>query len=260
MNLQAEHIDIDLGSTRIVHDVTLDVAPGTLVGLIGPNGSGKSTFLRAVYRMLRPSNGRIALNGNDVWHMSAQQSAIHTAVVVQEPISDFDFSVSEIVYAGRTPHKSLFSRDSPEDHDIVRSALDRVGLLAHAQRSFGSLSGGEKQRVLIARALAQQPRVLILDEPTNHLDIRFQLEILALLRAIGITTLITLHDLNLAASFCHRLYLLSAGRIVAAGEPRDVLTPAIIRQVFHVNAVCSEHPANGTLRIWFTSDQNPDPA
>lgn len=251
MKMQADQIAVEIDSRRIVKEVTLHVEPGEIVGLIGPNGSGKSTFLRTVYRMLRPIAGHIHVGADDVWKLSAQASAQRTGVVVQEAPSDFEFTVAEVVQMGRTPHKGMFASDTHEDEAIVHDALQRVSMLPFAERGYSTLSGGEKQRVLVARALAQQPKLLVLDEPTNHLDIHFQLDILRLLRGLGITTLVTLHDLNLAATYCQRLYLLSEGRIVASGVPAEVLTPALVREVFHVDVVCGEHPSTGALQLFF---------
>ena len=170
---------------------------------------------------------------------------------MQETPSDFAFTVAEVVQMGRTPHKGMLSSDTQDDARIVAAALLRVNMLGFAERQFNTLSGGEKQRVLVARALAQQPKFLVLDEPTNHLDIHYQLEILELVRSLGITTLVTLHDLNLAAAYCQRLYLLQAGQIVAAGSPGQVLTPALLRKVFLVEVVLGQHPSTNALQLAF---------
>lgn len=251
MKLEIEQVAVELSSRRIVEQVSLRVETGEVVGLIKPNGSGKSTLLRSVYRMLRPAAGVVQLGGDNVWQLSARESARRTGVVVQETPSDFEFTVAEVVQMGRTPHKGMLAQDTQADEQIVLSALQRVNMLSFAERQFSTLSGGEKQRVLVARALAQQPKFLVLDEPTNHLDIHYQLEILELVRSLGITTLVTLHDLNLAAAYCQRLYLLRAGRIVAAGTPEQVLTPTLLREVFLVNAVVGTHPVTGTLHLAF---------
>ncbi len=253
MQLEIASVSVAIETKRIVDDIHLRVAPGEIVGLIGPNGSGKSTLLRSVYRMLRPQAGYVQLGGDDVWKMSARDSARRTAMVVQESASDFEFSVSDVVIMGRTPHKGLLDLDNQHDEDLVTAALDQVGMLAFANRLYGTLSGGEKQRVLMARALAQQPRLLVLDEPTNHLDIRFQLEVLDMVRRLGLTTLVTLHDLNLAAAYCKRIYLLCAGSIVASGSPAEVLTPANLRTVFGVEAIVGQHPTRGHLQLSFSS-------
>jgi len=251
MKLDVQGVAVDLSGRRIVREIDLDVAPGEVVGLIGPNGSGKSTLLRAVYRMLRPAAGIVTLGGDDVWRMGARESARRTAVVVQETAGEFEFTVREIVLMGRTPHKGRLERDTAADAEIADAEIARVGLAAFAKRAFSTLSGGEKQRALIARALTQEPRLLVLDEPTNHLDIRFQLEVLELVRGLGVTILVTLHDLNLAAAYCDRLYLLSEGRIVAAGTPDEVLTPALIGQVFGVEAIRMRHPVTGCAQLAF---------
>jgi iron complex transport system ATP-binding protein len=251
MKLDVDRIAVELSGRRIVDEVSLMVAPGEVVGLIGPNGSGKSTLLRAIYRMLRPASGVVYLNGDDVWQLSARESARRTGVVVQETPSDFEFTVSEVVQMGRTPHKGMLSADTADDARIVEAALLRVTMGDFAERQFSTLSGGEKQRVLVARALAQQPQFLVLDEPTNHLDIHYQLEILELVRGLGITTLVTLHDLNLAAAYCQRLYLLRKGQIAAAGPPEQVLTPELLRDVFLVDVVVGRHPATGALQLSF---------
>mgnify|MGYP000920231638 CR=1 FL=1 len=251
MKLDVDKAAVAISGRQIVSDVSLVVEPGEVVGLIGPNGSGKSTLLRAVYRVLRPAAGVVRLGGDDVWQLSARDSARRTGVVVQEMPSDFDFTVAEVVHMGRTPHKGMLSADTVNDGQIVASALRRVSMDGFAERQFSTLSGGEKQRVLVARALAQEPKFLVLDEPTNHLDIHYQLELLELVRILGITTLVTLHDLNLAAAYCQRLYLLRAGQIVAAGTPEEVLTPARLREVFLVEVIVGRHPGTGSLQLSF---------
>lgn len=254
MRLEVNDVAVQIASQRIVEEVSLEVAPGEIVGLIGPNGSGKSTLLRAVYRLLKPVAGYVQLGGDDVWQLSAREAAQRTGVVVQETPSDFDFTVREVVEMGRTPHKGLLEADNQRDMVIVTDALRRVNMSVFGERSFNTLSGGEKQRVLVARALAQEPKLLVLDEPTNHLDIRYQLEILNLVRDLGITTLVTLHDLNLAAAYCHRLYLLSAGQIATAGAPEEVLTPEWIRTVYGVATICIPHPTTGRLLLAFAAN------
>ena len=256
MRLEVNDVAVQIASRRIVEEVSLHVAPGEIVGLIGPNGSGKSTLLRSIYRLLKPVAGYVQLGSDDVWKLSAREAARRTAVVVQETPSDFEFTVAEVVEMGRTPHKGLLEADNQRDAQIVAEALRRVNMTAFAERSFNTLSGGEKQRVLVARALAQEPKLLVLDEPINHLDIRYQLELLNLVRSLGITTLVTLHDLNLAATYCHRLYLLADGKIVTAGTPEDVLTPAWVRDVYGVAAVSGQHPITGRLHLAFVIEDD----
>ena len=251
MTLHVENITWRVEEHTILRDVAVDVAAGELVGVLGPNGSGKSSLLRCIYRALKPDAGYIALDGDNVWDLDAKEAARRTATVLQETPGEFEFVVWEMVLMGRTPHKSMFARENTEDHDLVESALAQVGMLSFADRSFSTLSGGEKQRVLIARALAQQARFLILDEPTNHLDVRYQLEILDLVRGLQVTTFTALHDLNLAATYCDRLYIMAEGEIVAAGTPEDVFQPELLRRVFGVEAEVQVHPRTDKLHIVF---------
>jgi iron complex transport system ATP-binding protein len=253
VTLSVAQVCVDIETKRVVQDVTLRVAQSEVVGLIGPNGSGKSTLLRSVYRMLKPAAGLVTLGNDDVWGLTAKVSAQRTGVVVQEHPSEFEFSVNEVVAMGRTPHKKPFERDTKKDLELCRESLERVGMSSFAGRSFSTLSGGEKQRVLVARALAQEPKLLVLDEPTNHLDIHYQLELLELIKSLNVTTLLTLHDLNLAANYCQRLYLLSEGRIVASGESQNVLTHERLKEVFQVEATPFKHPVSGNVQLSFST-------
>lgn len=249
MRLDVEAVSWGVDGAHIVRGVSLGCAPGSLVGLIGPNGSGKTSLLRCIYRVLRPDAGMVRLDADEVWRLSARQAARRIGVVLQEHGGEFEFSVREIVAMGRAPHKALFERDTAEDAHIVEEALRRAGVLSLAERSFLTLSGGEKQRVLLARALAQQPRLLVLDEPTNHLDIRYQLEALDLVRGLGVTTVAAMHDLNLAALYCDQLYVLKTGTLVASGAPEAVLTAELIQTVYGVRAEVRPHPSTGRPHI-----------
>jgi iron complex transport system ATP-binding protein len=251
MNLEVQNICWSVDDRKIIDRVLLDVRPGEFVGLLGPNGSGKSTLLRTIYRVLKPDAGLVALDGDNVWKLSPREAAQRTAVVAQERSSDFDFTVFEMVMLGRNPHKKLFDQDSREDFQLVESALRQVNMLHFAKRDFRTLSGGEKQRVLVARALAQQASFLVLDEPTNHLDIRYQLEILALVKGLKTTTLAALHDLNLAAQYCDRIFMLQDGRVIASGVPEVVLQPEIIRTVYQVDAYVERHVRTNQLQVTF---------
>ena len=251
MNLQAENVSWSVAAKQIVDAVSLVVDEGEFVGLIGPNGSGKSSLLRTIYRILQPDTGVIELGGTNVWDVTPSEVARQMAVVMQESTGDFDFSVREIVMMGRNPHKGMFDRETVWDIQLVDDALDQVGIVDFAQRSFLTLSGGEKQRVLIARALVQQANFLVLDEPTNHLDIHYQLEILELVKSLGTTTIAALHELNLAAFYCDRLYVLKQGQLVASGTPEAVLHPDLIRDVYGVWSEVSLHSLTGKLTITF---------
>ncbi|MGW7055006.1 ABC transporter ATP-binding protein [Streptomyces sp. NPDC054887] len=247
--LTAHGLSYGVGGRHLVDDVTLTAADGETVGLVGPNGSGKTTLLRCVYGTLRPTHGRVLLDGEDLHAMSPAARARRIATVPQDSGSAFELTVREVVAMGRSPHKRFWEQDTAADDALVREALGRVGIAGLADRAFPSLSGGERQRALTARALVQQPSLVVLDEPTNHLDIRYQLEILGLVRDLGATSLLALHDLNLAAYYCDRIYVLDRGRVVASGPPKDVLTADLLRTVYGVSAEVSIHPTTGAPTV-----------
>ncbi|GGQ04440.1 ABC transporter ATP-binding protein [Streptomyces roseolilacinus] len=251
MNIAIEELSVAYAGRAVVSGVHLIAADGEIAGLVGPNGSGKSSVLRTVYRHLRPAAGRVLVDGRDVWELTPVQAARCVAALPQERTSDFELTVGDIVMMGRTPYKRPFAGEDATDRAVVAGALERVGMGAARGRSFSTLSGGERQRVLLARALAQDPDVLVLDEPTNHLDVLHQVELLALLREQRRTTLVSLHDLNAAASVCDRLHVLHRGRVVASGTPREVLTPELLAEVFGVRAAVLEHPLTGDPLIAF---------
>ncbi|MFF8899460.1 ABC transporter ATP-binding protein [Streptomyces lydicus] len=259
MRIDVEDLSVDVAGRRLVHDLTLRADSGGLVGLVGPNGSGKSTLLRCVYRALRPAAGAVRLDGADLHAMDARTGARLLAALPQEAGTEFDFTVAEVVAMGRLPHQRGSGRASAADTAVCERALARVGAAHLAGRGFLSLSGGEKQRVLIARALAQEPKVLVLDEPTNHLDIAQQLEVLALVRDSRLTVLTALHDLNLAAVHCDALHVIAEGRIVASGPPYEVLTPELLAEVFGVRAHRVRHPVSGAVQLLFDRLPQSDP-
>ncbi len=250
MEIRFEGVSVDIGSVGIVTEVSMEVRTGEIAGLIGPNGSGKSTLLRTLYRHLRPAGGAVLTDGDDLWKLSNREASRRVAAVPQERPTEFDFTAREMVEMGRIPHGGLFASKSAEADTIVEAAIDRVGVGGFADRPFATLSGGERQRVLVARALAQDTPLLVLDEPTNHLDIRHQLELLDLLRELRLTTVIAIHDLNLAAAYCDTVHVLDGGRLVASGPTADVLTPDLISNVFGVDcdANCD---GDGVLRLAF---------
>ena len=249
MSLQLDDLSVDIGGRRIVTGIDLTVGDRQFAGLVGPNGSGKSTILKTVYRVHRPSAGRVLLDDTDLLSLGHKDTARRIAVVTQESASEFDFNVREMVMIGRTPHKRSFERDTDTDHEIADHAMERVGCEQLASRRFNTLSGGEKQLVLVARALAQEADHLILDEPTNHLDIHHQVEILEIVSGLGVTVLAALHELSLAALFCEAIHVLRAGQIVAAGSPADVLTPETILQAYGADVLVIEHPDTGTPHL-----------
>jgi iron complex transport system ATP-binding protein len=247
--LRLENLGVEIAGRPIVTGITLAVPDGTFAGLLGPNGSGKSTILKTIYRVHHPARGRVLVDGSDLLALPARQAARRVAVVAQETTVEFDFTVAEVVMIGRAPHQRAFARDSDTDRAAVQDAIARVGCERLAGRSFSTLSGGEKQRVLIARALAQGADHLILDEPTSQLDIRYQVEIMELAARLGVTVLAALHDLSLAAMFCDTVHLITDGRLAASGSPRTVLTAETIRQAYGADVLVIEHPDTGTPHL-----------
>ena len=234
--LKVENIVYGTKQIEILHGVSLEVKKGEFVGVIGPNGSGKSTLLKNIYRMLTPKAGDIVLDGKSLLKMSNRQMAERRAVVAQEGEANFDFTVGEVVQMGRYPKKRLMETANEEDKEAVKNSLKMVGMEKFLDRSFLSLSGGEKQRVLIARALAQETEMIILDEPTNHLDIGSQIKTLSLLKNSGKTVLTALHDLSLAARFCDRIYVLKGGNNLCDGKPAELISSELVKELYQIDA------------------------
>lgn len=254
--LNIEALSFQVREKQILTGAGLCAEAGEFVGIIGPNGSGKSTLLKNAYKALRPQAGSIMLLGDDLLSMSNREMAQRLSVVVQEHESSFDFTVEEVIMMGRHARKGLLEAENPEDRTQVDHVLARTGLDLIREQSFMTLSGGEKQRVLIARALVQDTACLILDEPTNHLDIKFQLELMNMVKGLGRTVVAAIHDLNIAAMYCDRLYVLKKGEIAAFGTPREVLTKAVIRSVYEVDAEVFTDPS-GVLRIYCSPAHTP---
>ncbi|MET1256213.1 ABC transporter ATP-binding protein [Aliikangiella maris] len=243
----------------ILDNLSFTIQPGEFVGLIGPNGAGKSSLLRCLYGKHQATSGSIQLNGQHIQDYSRRALAQKIAVVLQEPSASFEMSVMDVIRMGLTPNKSLLAFDTPEDRYAIQCAAEKVDLQHKITQNFNSLSGGEKQRALIARAIIQSTDILIMDEPTNHLDVRHQVEVLELARELGITVIVSIHDLNLAAAFCDRLILLKDGQMIAQGSPEAVLTEQSLKQVFEVDACVDVHPFNQKLRITFALRNTPLP-
>ena len=250
MNISAKDIHLSYGAKEILKGVDIHSENGEFVGLIGPNGSGKSTLLKCIYRILKPNAGQVFLDEEELRAMSIKESARKMGVVAQHNYYNFEFTVREVVMMGRAPHKKALERDNARDYEIVEEALKTVGMEEFAQRSFSTLSGGEQQRVILARALAQQTPCLILDEPTNHLDITHQLQLMRIVKNLSATVISAIHDLNIAAMFCDRIYALKEGRIIAQGTPREVLTVDFIRRVYQVDAEIAKD-SSGQMHILF---------
>ncbi|MCI0384615.1 ABC transporter ATP-binding protein [Streptomyces sp. CNQ085] len=257
MDLELDGLSVVTDGRALVRDLSLEAADGRVTGLVGPNGSGKSTALRCVYRALRPSSGAVRVGGEDLSRLTMRRSAQLIAALTQDGAVELDFTVEEVVALGRTPHIQGNQALSRRERELCERAMERMDVLHLARRGILTLSGGERQRVLVARALVQEPRVLVLDEPTNHLDVRHQVELLSLLRGSGLTVLVVLHDLNLAAAACDRLAVLSGGRLVAAGTPHDVLTAELVRDVFGVRASVVAHPLTGDPQLLYSLSPSP---
>ena len=258
MSIATHDVKWGAGGRMIVDGVSLNAAPGTTLGLIGPNGSGKSSLLRLICGLRKVTAGIVTLGQSDIRRFSRRDLARRIAFVEQQVNTDDLLTIEDVVRLGRTPHNGALAAWSARDREAVENALRHANLLHLRSRYWQSLSGGEKQRAQIARALAQSPSELLLDEPTNHLDVQHQLEILQLVTHLPLTSIVALHDLNLAAMFCDELAVLQAGRVVAAGKPDTVLTPSLIRKVFGVRAEIGRSPFHGKPHIHFAPDHAPD--
>lgn len=248
-----DRLSVMIAGRDIVDAVSLDASPGALVAIVGPNGCGKTTLLRAVYRAQAPSGGSVWIDDHDVWAGRARDSALLTAMVAQVEGNDFEFTVRESVSLGRVPHHSTLRPRTTSGDGEVDASLSTAGAAHLAHRLTSTLSGGERQRVAVARALAQRTPVIVLDEPTNHLDVRAQIELLDLLTSLPATVLVVLHDLNLAAAYADQVFVMASGRIVADGPPTEVLSPALIADVYGVAAHCSTNPLTGRPALHFAS-------
>jgi iron complex transport system ATP-binding protein len=236
-----------------LHDVSISIPRGSLTGLLGPNGCGKTTLLKLLSGVLRPQQGTVALDGHSLAALSRRAVAQRIAVVPQETHPAFDYTAMEMVLMGRHPHLGAFQLEGPLDLAIARDALAATGSGHLAHRSYMTLSGGEKQRVVIAGALAQSPEVLLLDEPTASLDLGYQLEVASLLATLNreraVTMVLATHDLNLAASLCDTLILLRQGRVLAHGPTREVLTAPMVQGLYGVEADVSFHERAGHVTV-----------
>lgn len=248
-DLRVEGVSAGYGARTVLHDLSLGVGAGEIVGLIGPNGSGKSTLIRVASRGLSPAAGTVRIGDVDPYALPARRAARLVAVVPQDVAPAFAYTVLEVVLMGRSPYLSPWGGGSRDDWDIAREAMARTDVEHLADRTLDHLSGGERQRVVLAQALAQQAPLLLLDEPTTHLDLRHVIEVLSLVRRLAMSeataVLAVFHDLNLAAAHCDRIYALSGGRIVGEGEPIEVITPELLRVVFGVDAEVFSSPTTG---------------
>ncbi len=245
MTLEIKEVDAYYGLVKVLTSVDFNAAQGELIGVIGPNGSGKTTLLRAISRILRPKVGTILLDDRDILKMKDREFSRNFAVVPQDTAVNFDFSALDVVLMGRNPHLGRLELETDKDLSIAKRSMELTNCWHLSERPITELSGGERQLVIIARALTQEPRVLLLDEPTSHLDINYQIEIMELLKRLttqeGLIVIAVIHDLNLAAQYCDRLALLHKGQIAAAGTQEEVLTAANIKKAFGANVIAKRH-------------------
>ncbi|HBL06928.1 MAG TPA: ABC transporter [Clostridium sp.] len=249
MDLKIKELKVNLSKKEIVKGIDLAVTSNKFIGLIGPNGSGKSTLLKAVYGVILPTFGDVFISDKDIKNYNKKSLAKTLGVVSQFNNINFDFKVIDIVLMGRAPYKGLLEQDNKNDYDMALKALSQVGMIDFAQKNFSLLSGGEKQRVILARAITQNPKILILDEPTNHLDIKYQLEVMSIVKNLNICVLAALHDLTLASQFCDELYVLKDGVIVYNGIPNEVITEKTIKEVYDVESIVHINPTTKKLSI-----------
>ncbi|MFT4890256.1 MAG: iron complex transport system ATP-binding protein [Halobacteriales archaeon] len=250
--IDVDDVSVSLGGTTVLDEISTAVREGQFVGLIGPNGAGKTTLLRTMSGVLDPDAGRVVIDGDGVADLSSMESSRRVAVLPQDTTVSFDFSVEQVVEMGRHPYRSRFGGGNADDRRIVRDAMQRVDVARFADRSIGSVSGGERQRAILARALAQDTPVLLLDEPTASLDVTRQVETLALVRELvrdGKTAVAAIHDLDLAARFCDELALLSGGGIVASGSPERVLDDETVSDAFDGRAVVGRDAITGSPTV-----------
>jgi iron complex transport system ATP-binding protein len=251
--LTLNNVSFNYEASRTLRGINLQVHRGELLGILGPNGSGKTTLLKIMDGILAPNEGEILVNGRSLLRLGRKETARRIAMVSQENYFGFDFSVLEVVLMGRFPHLGRLQFEGDRDVKVALKALDATHTRSLAARSIHRLSGGEKQRVLIARALAQEPQLILLDEPTSFLDIKYKREIFQLISTLsedrGLAVVVVTHDLDLTAQYCQRLVLLKEGEIYQMGDPATVITPSNIRTVYDCPVLVDRNPATGTPRV-----------
>jgi iron complex transport system ATP-binding protein len=259
--LATEGIHAGYGSIGVLQNVTMSVASGEFLGLIGPNGCGKTTLLRAISGILLPSQGQVWIQGRELPSIGRRELAQIMACLMQDPALDLAFTVREVTLMGRSPYLARLGRETKKDFEAAQRAMDLADVSQLADRPLNQISGGERQRALIAMCLAQEPEILLLDEPTSHLDLGHQLSLLNLIRDLnrrdGMTVVGVFHDLNLAAEYCDRLLLLDRGRVASLGKSEEVLTVEMIQAVFGATVFIERNRHSGKPHILFPSPDQP---
>ncbi len=251
--LKVSNLSWQTDQQTILDSISFELCPQSVNAIVGPNGAGKTSLLRCLYKQINNYSGDVLLTDENIKNLSAKYLAKQIAVVNQHMPLSFTLTVYDIVCLGLIPHLSLFSQISKQQKALIETILVQLEIANLRARVFNQLSGGEQQRVLIARALAQQPKLLILDEPTNHLDIHFQHQILDLISKLDVCVLMTVHDLNLAAYYAQQILLLDRGQLVAHGQPDTVLTPNLINQVFNLPVELGTNPLNRKRHVYFSA-------
>ncbi len=259
MSLRANAVGCRRGGRAILRDVDLDVPAGTRVAIVGPNGAGKTTLLRTLCGLEQPTDGRIRLGDDDLGRLPARRRALSIAVVGQDEHPSAELTVAEAVGLGRTPYRSAWATRNSDDDAIIRSALEQVGLGGWEHRSCTQLSGGERHRVVLARAIAQRTPILVLDEPTNHLDAAWRLRLMQILDDLEATVIAAMHDLDLVLRHFDAVAVVSDGGITAHGPPVEVLTPDLLASVFDVSGTVVPHPETGLPHLLLDSPTSPAP-
>jgi iron complex transport system ATP-binding protein len=257
IQLQVSQLSWLVKNKSILQNISFDVNQGEVIGIIGPNGAGKTSLLRCITNQIKNTanstlSGTIHLKNKALQYYPPKQLAQHFALVSQKAEPIFSLTVIDIVKMGLLPHQGFFSLDSDHDKAQIQLALNKVGLSGEGEKNFNLLSGGEQQRVLIARALVQKAQILILDEPTNHLDVYYQHQILQLVKQLNITVIMTVHDLNLASQYCQRLLLLNQGQLICDGSPSEVLSVQQLQQVFKLPCLLEHDPLTNKPRVYFS--------
>ncbi len=253
MKLKIEGLEYKIGKQKILKGIDLEIPKGKFIGIIGPNGSGKSTLLKNIYRVYKPNKGKIYIDSKEINEMKSKEIAKELAILAQESSTQFDFTVEDVVKMGRYPYKSMFEDYSKEDIKLVDEMIKRVGLEKYKDRNFNTLSGGEKQRAFIARALVQDTDFIILDEPTNHLDITYQIQLMDIIKDLNVTVFAALHDMNISAMYCDYIIVMKQGEILKSGTVDEIFTSETIKEVFGVDSYISENPVNGRKQIFYIS-------